>query len=217
MSWTKETGTRVDPTKAVSPKRSSLRLSHGDPLSLSVTGEAITPSKTRTTHDSFPRGTRASTFHEKMVVSDPPKDSELKDTVEIMKALGKARPSKSPSGTRSTATPSALRTTNGNTGSEHRRASSPPSGGAVKIKTAPRSDPSVGYLAMLWAATGRGLSSAIPELPHAPEPSESQVGRIHDDYTGWVAGRGDVTFARSEVQILDGITKHRRRQSGFVR
>ena len=68
---------------------------------------------------------------------------------------------------------------------------------------------------MLWAATGRGLS-AVPELPYAPETREPQ-GRIRDEYSGWVAGRGDVTFVRSEVQILDGVTKHRRRPSGFVR
>lgn len=214
-SWTKDTGTRVSPTRAVPPPRGSLWLGKTDTSLLSITGEGITaPSKTRVSnaYDCYPRGTRASTYHEKVVAPDEPKDNELKDTVEIMKAVGKdhkSRPGPSGSFASSPTELSVPRPTN-----EHPESSLHQP--APTVRTAQRTDPVAGYAAMLWAATGRDPPSGLPDVPRPSGGQESQ-GRIRDEYTGWVAGRGDVTFARSEVQILDGLTKHRRKASGFIR
>lgn len=206
----------MSPTRTVPPPRGSLWLGNTDTSLLSITGEGITtPSKTRVSnaYESYPRGTCASTYHEKVMAPDEPKHSELRDTVEIMKAVGKdhkLRPGPHGSSASSSAALSVPRPTN-----EHSESSLRQPAPTVRM-TQRTTDPVAGYAAMLWAATGRDPPSAVPDVPRAPEGQESQ-GRIRDEYTGWVAGRGDVTFTRSEVQILDGLTKHRRKASGFIR
>eukprot|EP00038_Savillea_parva_P001927 m.108570 g.108570 ORF g.108570 m.108570 type:complete len:369 (+) comp10661_c0_seq2:47-1153(+) len=79
------------------------------------------------------------------------------------------------------------------------------------VTVVPPRDPRVAYVSSIWAATGCGLSSAVPDLPR----SDRKVQRIQDSYTGWSMDGSETTYERAQTQILQGPPTHRRLASGF--
>eukprot|EP00036_Acanthoecidae_sp_10tr_P019649 CAMPEP_0206307048 /NCGR_PEP_ID=MMETSP0106_2-20121207/11124_1 /ASSEMBLY_ACC=CAM_ASM_000206 /TAXON_ID=81532 /ORGANISM="Acanthoeca-like sp., Strain 10tr" /LENGTH=719 /DNA_ID=CAMNT_0053738007 /DNA_START=69 /DNA_END=2228 /DNA_ORIENTATION=- len=195
--WTTEAGLKVERGGPQPPPKDSIR-SLGSDLPMN-------PAKTkagsrRESGLPYPRGTRAASYNEP--VTKPEIATTTIDFAEFLSGGKHASPTRTvrpgTGGDQSATSAAASRATT----------AEPPR--LALLKTVPRTDPRVGYVSSIWAATGQGLAAAIPEVPRQPKP----VRKIEENFSGWTP-TGPVEFQRSESQVLSGVSKHRRKITEF--